>query len=300
MGATAIGAALARFPQGASSGLQEDQAAGDIGVTDLAGYRALLKTDPVEWRALDECCHITISRFFRDMHVFEVLRRSVLPDIAARAKREQRDAQIWSAGCASGEEVYTLKTLWDLEIASACPDIAVSLTATDIDATMLARALGACFELRELPRHLVAQAFDRAGDLYCVKPPHREGINFLHQDLRTHAPTHCFDLILCRYVAFTYFSLPLQKQVLGRIVDRLLPMGYLAIGTHEKLPSDGPRLRRLTDTPQLFQKADLSDGRHAQNVGAVVSNCGGRHEQSASGSFTRGALGTAARLDAPR
>jgi chemotaxis protein methyltransferase CheR len=82
----------------------------------------------------------------------------------------------------------------------------------DIDATMLARAREVCFEptsLRELPRHLVAQAFDRSGDLYCVKPLHREGIDFLHQDLRKHAPTHCFDLILCRYVAFTYFSLPL-------------------------------------------------------------------------------------------
>jgi chemotaxis protein methyltransferase CheR len=93
----------------------------DIGVEDLAGHRALLETDPLEWRVLDECCHITISRFFRDMHVFEMLRRNVLPSIAPRAKQEQRDAQIWSAGCSSGEEVYTLKSLWDLEVASACP-----------------------------------------------------------------------------------------------------------------------------------------------------------------------------------
>jgi len=258
---------------------------GDIGIADLVSYRALLKAGSAEWHALDECCHITISRFFRDIHVFEMLRTRVLPDIASRAKREGRDARIWSAGCASGEEVYTLKLLWDLEIASTCPDVAVSLTATDIDATMLARARRACFEatsLHELPRHLVAQAFDRAGDLYCMKPLHREGINFLHQDLRTHSPTYCFDLILCRYVAFTYFSLPLQKQVLGRIVDRLLPRGYLAIGTHEKLPNDDPRLSRLTDTSQLFQKAELSDGRDAQNVEAVKSNCSGRHEQSAS------------------
>ena len=57
----------------------------DLGITDLVGYRALLETDPAEWGAIDECCHITISRFFRDMHVFEVLRRHVLPDTAARA-----------------------------------------------------------------------------------------------------------------------------------------------------------------------------------------------------------------------
>lgn len=69
---------------------------GDIWITDLAGYRAFLKTDPMamEWRALDECCHITISRFFGDTHVFQVLRGNVLPYIAARAKREGRDARI--------------------------------------------------------------------------------------------------------------------------------------------------------------------------------------------------------------
>src|SRR5512147_2702156 len=151
---------------------------------------------------------------------------------------------------APGEEVYTLRALWDLEVTNTCPDVSVSVTAADIDTTMLARAREACFQLtslRELPPYLVAQAFDRAGDLYCVKPWHREGIEFLHQDLRTDAPIRSFDLILCRYVAFTYFSTPVRKQVLARIFDRLLPRGYLAIGTHEKRPGDGPMLRQPTD-----------------------------------------------------
>jgi CheR methyltransferase, SAM binding domain len=110
---------------------------------------------------------------------------------------------------ASGEEVYTLRALWDLEVTNTCPDVSVSVTATDIDTTMLARAREACFQLtslRELPPYLVAQAFDRAGDLYCVKPWHREGIEFLHQDRRTDVPIRSFDLILCRYVALTYFQ----------------------------------------------------------------------------------------------
>lgn len=242
----------------------------DLGVADLAGYRMLLEADPAEWRALDECCHITISRFFRDTHVFEVLRGQVLPDIAARAQREGRGARIWSAGCASGEEVYTLKILWDLEIANAHPGVPLSLIATDIDASMLVRARGACFEttsLRELPRHLIAQVFDRAGNLYCVKPQYREGISFLHQDLRTQAPTHFFDLILCRYVAFTYFSPPLQKQVLERILARLLPNGYLVIGTHETLPRNGLVLTPLTNAPQILHKAKSSDRQGAADTG---------------------------------
>lgn len=83
----------------------------ELQLDNFSAYRARLETDPAEWGILDECCHITISRFFRDRGMFEVFRSRVLPDIAARARRERRDARIWSAGCASGEEPYTLRIL---------------------------------------------------------------------------------------------------------------------------------------------------------------------------------------------
>jgi chemotaxis protein methyltransferase CheR len=89
----------------------------ELGLNDLAAYRRWLEADPAEWCAFDECCHITISRFFRDRGVFEALRKQVLPDIAARAVHEKRRARIRSAGCASGEEPYTLKIIWDREVA---------------------------------------------------------------------------------------------------------------------------------------------------------------------------------------
>jgi chemotaxis protein methyltransferase CheR len=230
----------------------------DLGLTGFAAYRARLESDSGEWRVLDECCHITISRFFRDRRVFELLRRRVLPAVAARAQREGRGARIWSAGCASGEEPYTLKILWDLEIVSSRPSAAVSIIATDVDASMLARAHEACFaatSLHELPPQFIKQAFDRTGAIYCVKPQHRMGIEFLLQDLRSAAPTGPFDLILCRYVAFTYFAPPLQEQVLARILAQLLPGGCLVIGTHERLPGNGMGLATLEGAPpQIFEK----------------------------------------------
>jgi chemotaxis protein methyltransferase CheR len=232
-----------------------------LALADFNAYRARLEEDPAEWRVLDICCHITISRFFRDRGIFEVLRRLVLPEIAARARREGRDAHIWSAGCASGEEPFTVKMLWDLEVAHSIPRVALSIVATDIDATMLARARNACFaptSLHELPQHLVAQAFDRAGPLFRVKPQHRDGIDFLHQDLRSQVPAQRFDLILCRYVAFTYFSLPLQQKVLARMLDRLLPDGYFAIGPHEGLPEEVPGLAPMAGTPQIFRKTTIA------------------------------------------
>jgi chemotaxis protein methyltransferase CheR len=229
----------------------------ELRLDDFTAYRARLEADPMEWRVFDECCHITISRFFRDRGVFEVLRRRVLPDIAARARREGRGAHIWSAGCASGEEPYTLKILWDLEVANSYPGVSLSIIATDADKTMLTRAREGCFEatsLHELPPHLIEQSFDQVGSLFCVKPRHREAIEFQYQDLRAKTPASVFDLILCRYVAFTYFALPLQKQVLARIVDRLSPNGYLVIGTHEVLPDGGTALFPLAGAPQIFEK----------------------------------------------
>jgi chemotaxis protein methyltransferase CheR len=234
----------------------------ELGLDDLAAYRRRLEADPAEWRAFDECCHITISRFFRDSGVFEVLRKRLLPDIARRAVHEKRTARIWSAGCACGEEPYTLKIIWDCEIARAVPGAAVSVVATDVDEAVLARARRGCFEptsLRELPPHLLEAAFDRGESLSCIKLQHREGVEFLHQDMRSEAPALLFDLILCRNIAFTYFAEPLQRRVLLRIVDRLAPHGYLAIGTHEQLPPVEPALASLDGAPQIFRRLRLAE-----------------------------------------
>jgi chemotaxis protein methyltransferase CheR len=244
----------------------------ELGLDDLAAYRRRLEADPAEWRAFDECCHIIISRFFRDRGVFEVLRKHVLPDIATRVTYEKRAAHIWSAGCASGEEPYTLKIIWDREVARSAPGAPVSIVATDIDETVLARARRGCFEptsLRELPPHLLEEAFDRVGPLYCIKPRHREGVEFLHQDLRSEAPALLFDLILCRYVAFTYFAEPLQQQVLVRIMDRLAPHGYLAIGTHEQVPSVEPALQSLDGAPQILRRVRVAENSGPQGCGST-------------------------------
>ncbi len=228
-----------------------------IGLSDFAAYRARLEADPSEWCVLDEYCHITISRFFRDRGMFEILRRQVLPDIALRATREGRNAYAWSAGCASGEEAYTLRIVWDLEVARAHPGVSLSIIGSDVDEAMLARAHEGCFDatsLRELPLPLVEQAFDRIGSKYCVKPRHRGGVEFIEHDLRSQAPAHLFDLILCRYVAFTYFALSLQRRVLPRMLERLRPQGYFVMGTHERLPDDPAELATLKTAPQIFQK----------------------------------------------
>jgi chemotaxis protein methyltransferase CheR len=235
----------------------------ELGLEDFAAYRARLRADATEWVHFDACCRITISRFFRNARVFETLRRDVLPEIGACAARAERDARVWSAGCASGEEPYTLKILWDLEVARAFPEVSLSVVGTDIDEAMLARARAGYFaaaSLRELPPHLVDQAFDQAGSRFCFMPRHRFGIEFRRQDLRTEMPALAFDLILCRYLAFTYFAMPLQVELRDRMVDRLSAHGYLVVGTHERLPDSDPKLFALPDAPQIFARRSPPHG----------------------------------------
>ncbi len=249
----------------------------DLGLNNFAAYRTRLEADPTEWRILDECCHITISRFFREGSIFEVLRTRVLPDIAARAKREGRHIKVWSAGCASGEEAYTIKILWDVEVATAYPTVPLLIIATDVDGTMLARAREGCFEptsVHELASPLVEQAFERMGSLYRVKSKHREGIEFIDQDLRSETPADLFDLILCRYVAFTYFAI-LQRKVMARMLGRLRPNGYFVVGAKERLPGVVPEVLSVGGEPPIFQK--LADSQrqcsatHALHVRAMTS-----------------------------
>jgi chemotaxis protein methyltransferase CheR len=215
-----------------------------LGLSGFTAYRDLLDGNPNEWRVVDDCCCITISRFFRDRRMFEILCDRALPGIAERARDQQRDARCWSAGCASGEEPYTLRLLWDLKTGAAAR---LSIVATDVDDAVLARARKGCYpgaSLRELPPDLLARGFEEADQFFCILERHRRDITFMHHDLRSEAIPGFFDLILCRNLAFTYFAPRLQCQVLERLAGRLRPNGWLVIGAHERLP--GAAAHRLT------------------------------------------------------
>jgi len=226
----------------------------------FAAYRARLEADPQEWCVLDACCHISISRFFRDRGVFETLSERLLPELARDAEREGRDILCWSAGCASGEEPYTLKLVWDLSVAHAFPGVALSIVATDVDADLIERARAGLFpagSLKELPPHLMEQGFARHEQQFSVRERHREGVSFVLQDLRVEAPTERFDLILCRNTAFTYFAPPLQRIVLVQLLERLRSGGYLVLGKHERLPEDVDELAARRGEP-IYKRVGIA------------------------------------------
>jgi chemotaxis protein methyltransferase CheR len=224
-----------------------------LGLNGFASYRQRLEADPQEWLILDQYCRITISRFFRDRAVFESLGGSILPTIAERARSERRQARCWSAGCASGEEPYSLRIAWNLAVRGASD--ALSIIATDVDEALLGRARDGCYgrtSLREIPPELTSQAFVPVGSRFCVRPQYREGIKFLKQDLRSEAPPGPFDIVFCRNIAFTYFVPVLRQKVLAIIADSLISHGFLVVGTHEEV--DDARFFSASGLSHIFTK----------------------------------------------
>jgi chemotaxis protein methyltransferase CheR len=189
--------------------------AAELGLGSLDSYRDLLERDPGEWQALDGLMNVTISRFNRDRGVFEFLRSEVL----------RPGMRVWSAGCASGEEPYTLVLLCD----------GLEVLATDVDSAVLRRAEAARYPpstLRELPTGLHERFVNGVLDAAV-----RRRVTFRRHDIRDDPPDGPFDLVLCRNVAFTYFDDATQRATLRRIASVTVPGGALVIGAHEALPA---------------------------------------------------------------
>lgn len=202
-------------------------------------YRSYLEQNPAEWAVLDSLCWISISRFYRDRRVFQFLQQVVLDELARMVvARGGSELRVWSLGCASGEEPYTLSILWK-QIATRFAPLRLRILATDVDEGAIQRARRGCYaesSLRELPSDWRAQAFVASEEGFCLKPEYREPVMFLVQDVRKTTPAELFELILCRNVIFTYFDDDVQRAMCRKLLDRLLPGGALVIGNLESLP----------------------------------------------------------------
>jgi chemotaxis protein methyltransferase CheR len=225
-----------------------------------AAYRAHLDSHPEEWRVLDSMCRIPVSRLVRDRIVFERLAGVTLPCLAARAmNRTDRTLSCWSAGCASGEEPYSLSVMWKLELAPRFPDLGFRVLATDVDERLLERARRGQYQhssLREVPPAWIEAAFTRRARLFVLRPEFHLGVEFLAQDLRQHVPSGPFDLVLCRNLAFTYFDAPLQRLTLMRVLAALRPGGGLVIGRRERLPEGAAGLDPWIAELGVYRRAE--------------------------------------------
>lgn len=117
-----------------------------LGLMDELAYRDYLLNHVSEWRILASLCHVTISRFYRDKVFFNRLESELIPRLCAQLQlREEKYFYCWCAGCARGEEAYSLVLLWTFVLQDRYPEVVISITATDIEPLMIQQARKACY-----------------------------------------------------------------------------------------------------------------------------------------------------------
>ncbi len=186
------------------------------------------------------------TSFFREPHHFEYLGRTVLPAIAADRTQASRRLRIWSAGCSTGEEPYTLAMI--VADANLPPAWDVKILATDLDTNVVAHAKAGLYDA-ERAQSIPGRFRQRFATL---QPDGRTSMNDVLRSLITFKPLNLlkewpmsgpFDIIFCRNVVI-YFDKPTQRSLFNRYADILRPGGWLTIGHSESL-------QNLTDRFQL-------------------------------------------------
>ena len=206
-------------------------------------YLLKIASDPKEKSYLSQILSLTITRFFRDKKVFDILENSIIPSIVER--KGAGDFRIWSIGCANGEEPYSLSMLWKEKFEKRWLSISLSILATDINEKLLERAKEGRYKkssLKEASEEILQRFFEMGNGFYVLERSLRESVEFRRHDIIHEEPFSGMDIILCRNLAFTYFFKDTQIDVLKKIFSSLKEVGYLVIGWDESLPLIYPTL----------------------------------------------------------
>jgi two-component system CheB/CheR fusion protein len=202
--------------------------------TTLGHYLNFLKTNPKEVDALTKEFLISVTAFFRDKEAFEVIRTNVIPAIL-KGLVPNEELKIWVAGCATGEEAYSLAIVIAEHLKGKLANTVVKIFATDIDAAALAHAGKGVYQesiKKDMPADLLEKYFLNEGQNYRVKPAIRKMLIFAQHDLVKNPPYCNMHLISCRNLLI-YMAPVLQKKIFTMMLFGLKKHGYLFLGSSE-------------------------------------------------------------------
>jgi two-component system CheB/CheR fusion protein len=226
-----------------------------IGVASYNDYLDYLEVHPDEFLPLFNTILINVTAFFRDPVAWQVVAGQVLPRIL-ESKGPDEPIRCWSAGCASGEEAYTLAILLAEALGEADYRRRVKIYATDVDEEALAQARQGIYlaaQAEAVPEELRAKYFDRIGERYVFRPDLRRSLIFGRHDLVQDAAISRIDLLACRNTLM-YFNSEAQAKILARFQFSLSRNGYLFLGKAETLLTHGNSFRPEDLKARIFQR----------------------------------------------
>ena len=208
---------------------------GATGHSSIGAYAKQLESDAEEYARFISSLLIKVTEFFRDPKVFQYLREQTMPEVISDARRRGRELRVWSAGCSTGEEAYSLAIMIAEAQADAPNPLDVRVFATDIDSAAIAfarRGLYPPAALQKVPAPILDRYFVKADGGYEVAKSLRSVMTFGEHDLGARAPFPRIDLILCRNVLI-YFTVPMQRAALETFGFSLRDGGRLVLGQSE-------------------------------------------------------------------
>ena len=227
-----------------------------LGCHEMNAYLESLVASSLACRECELLLTVPISRFFRDRRLWEILAEKWLPGMVALHPGRMN---VWSAGCASGEEPYSFKIIWHQLQKRIARLPKLTLLATDRHPQNLERArtgIYAISSLKEVEPDLRDLYFSRreGGSQFAVKRVLKGGIVWQIHHLLSPPPLATFNIIFLRNNVLTYYQKETQIRCLEPILDLLAPGGLLVIGCHEKLPAEIAQMRTLDPLTYVFKK----------------------------------------------
>jgi two-component system CheB/CheR fusion protein len=225
---------------------------------ELGDYVALAQQNPREVGTLFKELLISVTRFFRDPDVFDVLRREVIPSLVDRT-RPGETLRVWVAGCATGEEAYSLAMLFEEYFEAGGRPREVKIFATDIDRDALEFAGAGVYPasiVADVAPERLERFFVRQNDSFQVARFLRQRVVFANHDLTKDPPFSRVSLVTCRNVLI-YFNQEMQGQVIGGFRFALRPGGYMLLGNSETPGDLGAELVAVNTGAKIFRRTEV-------------------------------------------
>ncbi|MCV7444347.1 PAS domain S-box protein [Mycobacterium paraense] len=231
------------------------------GYSTFEEYLDVLQASSDEFAALFNTILINVTAFFRDPDAWDFIAAEVIPRMLAERGPDD-PIRVWSAGCASGQEAYTLAMLLAEALGPDAFRQRVKIYATDIDEEALSEARAASYDakaIESVPADLLARYFEQANSRYVFHKDLRRAVIFGRNDLVKDAPISRVDLLVCRNTLM-YLNAETQRNVVGRLHFALAPQGTLFLGHAEMLLSHSDRFSPLNLKNRIFRKVPGGQG----------------------------------------
>ncbi|MFF0344183.1 CheR family methyltransferase [Kribbella sp. NPDC004875] len=227
----------------------------DVGIADYLDYRDLLETSADEFEFLFNTILINVTSFFRDTDSWTYLQREILPDLLAGLESEE-EIRVWSAGCSSGEEAYSLAIMFAEALGIEECARRVKIYGTDVDEEALRDARTGAYpakSLESMPDDMRSRYFEQSGSRFTFRSDLRRRVIFGRHDITRDAPISRLHLLVCRNTLM-YFNVEAQSQIVDRFHFALRESGYLFLGKAEMLLSDGERFDVVSMRQRIFKR----------------------------------------------